>query len=282
MKLSLRICTLLIATLFIASILGLPAYTPVAAQPNIQITDVQVPYEIPQASSGQVQATVHNLLNISLDGWARFSDQIGEIRSQSPINPLIELVNFTIGPEESMTVVVEYKVNETATLGVHIATFEISVGDFSFLYEQYPITVIPVASITNVVPGSVFSQNQIGLLLVSIENRVNEIKSVRIEVFGSKFVNSSQEVEILPGSNTVAIPLMPNVTHVYDFGMFPANVSMYYFDEFISSQVITIPVDTSLVNKIVTIILPAGIFLGLVLFYAFRKRRRVRATTPTE
>ncbi len=282
MKLSLRICTLLIAVLFITSVVGLQGVSPVAADPDIQITDVQVPNEVSQAAIGQVQATVHNLLNISFDGWAQFSDQLGEIRSYSPTDPLIDIVNFTIGPEESLSVVVDYTVNESATVGTHIATFEIIVGDFSFLYEQYLITVIPVATITEVVPGSVFSQGEVGLLLVSIENRVDRTRSVRIEVFGSKFVNSSQDVDIAPGMNTVAIPLMPNVSHVYDFGMFSANVSMYYFDEMISSEVIVVPVDMSLLNKVVAVILPVGIFLALVLFYAFRKRRRVRAATASE
>jgi len=270
------------AVLFIASVVGLQNPTPVAADPVIQITDVQVPDEVPQAARGQVQATIHNLLNTSFDGYARFSDTSGEIRSRNPLNPLSDLVNFTIGPEETSMVIVYYTVNETASLGVHTATFEINIGEFSFLYEQYPITIIPVASITNVVPGSVFSQDQPGLLLVSIENRVDRTRSVRIDVFGPNIINASQEVDIAPGINNVVIPVMPNVSHVYDFGMFPVNVSMYYFDEMISSQVAMVPVDMSLLNKVIAVFLPVSIFLVLVLFYAFRKRSRLRAAAASE
>jgi hypothetical protein len=260
----------------------LQCYQPVAAEEDIQITDVQVPLEIPQAASGQVNATIHNLLNTSFDGYARFSDGAGDIRSRNPADPLIDIINFTIGPEESKTLIVDYIVNETAALGEHIATFEINIGGFSFLYEQYSITVAPVARIINIVPGSVFSQGQIGLLLVSIENRVDLTKSVRIEVFGPKFVNSSQEVDVAPGINTIAIPVVTNISHVYDFGMFPANVSLYYFDDLINSKTVMVPVDMSLLNKVVAVILPASIFLALVLFYAFRKRQRVHAAAVSE
>lgn len=268
--------------LFITSVVGLQSHTPVTAQTNVQISDIQVPDEVPQASSGQVQATVQNLLNISMDGFARFSDLSGQIRCHSPIDPLIDLVNFTIDPYETKTVVVDYTVNATATLGVHVATFEVNVGGFSFLFEQYPITVISVARIIDIVSGSVFSHDKPGLLLISIENRVDRTQSVRIEVFGSKFINVSEEVDIAPGTNMVAIPLMPNVTHVYDFGMFPVNVSMYYFDEIISSEVVIVPVDMSLLNKALAVILPVSIFLILVLFYTFRKRQRVRAAAAGE
>jgi hypothetical protein len=268
--------------LFITSVVGLQGYTPVTAQTNVQISDVQVPDEVSQASSGQVQATVENLLNISMDGFARFTDEWEQIRSYSPIDPLIDLVNFTIGPYETKTVVVDYTVNATATLGVHTATFEVNVGGFAFLLEQYPITVISVARIIDVVPGSVFSHNQPGLLLISIENRGDLTQSVRIEVFGSKFINVSEEIDLAPGTNTVAIPLMPNASHVYDFGMFQANVSMYYFDEIISSEVVTIPVDMSLLNKALAVILPVSIFLILVLFYIFRRRQRLRAAEASE
>ncbi len=279
MKLSVRICTLLIAVLFLTTIVGLQNFTPIRADPDIQVTDVQVPSEVVQAYRGQVQATVHNLLNTSFDGYARFSDESGEIRSINPINPLSDVVNFTIGAEESIIVIVDYEVYESAAIGLHIATFEIVVGGFSFLFNQYQITISPVATITSVVPGAVFSQGQPGLLLVSIENRADRTRSVRVEVFGPKFVNSTHDVDLAPGNNQLAIPLMPNVSHVYDFGMFPANVSIYYFDELISSEEVIVPVDISLLNKVVAVILPAGIFLVLVLFYAVRKRGRLRAAT---
>jgi hypothetical protein len=191
-------------------------------------------------------------------------------------------VNFTIGPEESLTVVVDYIVNETATLGVHTVTFEVNVGEFSFLFAQYQIPVLPVASIQSVVAGNVFSQNQAGLLLVSIENHVDRTRSVRLDVFGPKFVNASEDVDLAPGLNIVAIPMLPNVSHVYDFGMFAANVSMYYFDEMIGTEVALVPVDMSLLNKLLAVVLPASIFLILVLFYALRKRQRVRAATTSE
>ena len=194
----------------------------------------------------------------------------------------MSVVNFTIGPYETKTVVVDYTVNATATLGVHIATFEINVGGFAFLLEQYPITVISIARIIDIVPGSVFSHNQPGLLLISIENRVDLTQSVRLDVFGSKFINVSEEVDLAPGTNTVAIPLIPNVSHVYDFGMFQVNVSMYYLDEIISSEVVTIPVDMSLLNKALAVILPVSIFLILVLFYTFRKRQRIRGPEASE
>ena len=268
--------------MFITSVIGFQAYSPAAADPNIQITDVQVPDEVPQASRGQVQATVENLLNLTFDGWARFSDTSGDIRSINPFDPLRDLVNFTIGPFETKTVIVDYVVNDTAMLGTHIATFEINVGDFSFLFEQYSITIIPVAAITEVVPGSIFTQSGPGFLLVSIENRVDQTQTVRIDIWGPKFINASQEVDLAPGTNTIAIPLMPNVSHVYDFGMFPANVSMFYQDDMLSSEVVLVPVDMTLLNQIIAIILPVGIFLALVLFYAFRKRGRVRAAASSE
>ena len=127
-------------------------------------------------------------------------------------------------------------------MGIHTATFEVNVGGFAFLLEQYPITVISVARIIEIVPGSVFTHDQPGLLLIAIENRVDLTQSVRIDIFGSKFINTSEEVDLAPGTNTVAISLMPNVSHVYDFGMFQVNVSIFYFDEIISSEVVTIPV----------------------------------------
>ena len=268
--------------LFITSVVGLQGYTPVTAQTNVIISDVQVPDEVPQASSGQVQATIENLHNFSMDGFARFTDDLGQIRSNSPLDPLIDLVNFTIGPYETKTVVVDYSVNATATLGVHTATFEVNVGGFAFLLEQYPITVISVARIVDIVPGSVFSHNQPGLLLIAIENRVDLTQSVRIDIFGSKFINASEEVDLAPGVNTVAILLMPNVSHVYDFGMFQVNVSVFYLDEIINSEVVTIPVDMSFLNKVLAVILPVSIFLILVLFYSFRKRQRVRAAEASE
>ena len=271
----------MIAVLFMTSVIGLQGFVPAAA-PNIQISDVNVPTELYQAERGQVNATVQNLLNTSFDGFARFVDISGEIRSQSPVDPLSEFVNFTIGPEETLTVVVDYTVNETATLGTHTVTFEINVGEFSFLFAQYQITVLPVASIHSVVPGNVFSQDQAGLLLVAIENHVDRTRSVRLDVFGPKFVNASEEVDLAPGLNTVVIPLMPNVTHVYDFGMFTANVSMFYFDEMIGTEIVIVPVDMAILNKLLAIVLPAVIFFVLVLFYALRKRQRVRAAITSE
>jgi hypothetical protein len=268
--------------LFIVSIMGLQGHQLVAASPDVEITDVQVPDQVAQAGSGQVQATVKNLVNTTFDGFARFADETREIRSQSPIDPLSEFVNFTIDPDETITVVVDYTVNETATVGIHTVTFEVNVGGFSFLFAQYPITVNPVATINSVVPGSVFSQGQLGLLLVTIENNADITRTVRIDVWGPKFVNASQAVDLAPGINNIVIPVMPNVSHVYDFGMFPANVSIFYFDEMISSQEVVIPVDMSLLNKILAVILPVGIFLALVLFYMYRKRQRVRVAAASE
>ena len=56
-KLSLRICTVLVAMLFIASALGIQFFSPATGQPiPIEITDVEVPSEVAQAARGQVKA----------------------------------------------------------------------------------------------------------------------------------------------------------------------------------------------------------------------------------
>ncbi len=142
--------------------------------------------------------------------------------------------------------------------------------------------MIPVAAITEIVPGLVFDQSQVGFLLVAIENRVSRQRSVRVEAFSPKFFNASEDVVLAPGQNNIVLPLMPNATQVYDFGMFPVNVTIYYFDEAIDSQVILVPVDMSPLNKVLAVILPVSIFLVLVVFYLFRKWRRIRTTSASE
>lgn len=282
-KLSLRLSILLIAALILVSAFGITAYSTVSTQPPpIQINDIVVPNEIAQDGSGQVQATIINLQNQSFDGFAKFYDDLDEINSYDPSDPFIPQLNFTIAAESELYLVLPYKVTYNATIGLHIVTFEIDVGGFSFLFNQYEITVIPVATISSLVPGHVFTQSQVGTLLVSIENHVDHLVNVSLDVYGPKFVNASEEVELSPGQNNIVIPILNNATHVYDFGISPVNVSMYYNDELIGSQVILVPVDMTLLNKILAVILPASIFLILVVFYAFRKRRRVRQTATGE
>jgi hypothetical protein len=89
-------------------------------------------------------------------------------------------------------------------------------------------------------------------------------------------------VELAPGQNNIVFPLTHNSTHVYDFGMSLANISLYYADEMIDSTLLLVPVDMTVVNKIVAIIIPVAVFLLLVFIYAFRKRRRIRAASASE
>lgn len=258
-------------------------YSPVSAQPiPIEVADVAVPNQVFQASRGQVNATVHNLHNQSYDGFARFFDDLGEITSVNPSDPTLDTVNFTVGPESQLDVVLDYVVADDAIIGLHVATFEVNVGGYSFLFEQYDLTVSPVATITSLVPGQVFQQGQVGVLLVSIENQVDRPRSVRLEAVGPNFVNATIDVDLSPGQNNVVIPILHNATTVYDFGMFAVNVSMYYNDELIDSQETIVPVDMALTNKLLAVILPAGIFLLLVAIYAFRKRQRMRAALTSE
>jgi hypothetical protein len=282
-KLSFRMSILLIAMLILVSAFGISTYSTVSAQPPpIQINDIMVPNEVAQDENGQVQATIINPQNQSFNGFAKFYDNFDEISSYNPSNPYESKVNFTIGPESELDLILPYTVAYNATIGLHIVTFEIDIGGFSFLFNQYEITVVPVATITSIVPGQVFTQSQVGILLVYIENHVDHPVNVSLDVFGSKFVNASEEVELSPGQNNIVIPILNNATHVYDFGISAVNVSMYYNDELISSQVILVPVDMTLVNKVLAVILPACIFLILVLVYAFRKRRRVRRAVTSE
>jgi hypothetical protein len=246
------------------------------------VTDVVVPDQVAQAERGQVQATVHNLENNTFDGWANFTDNLGEIISEDPSDPYDPTLNFTIGPFEELTIVLDYSVAENATIGTHIATFQVNVGTFSFLFEQYELPVVSAVTILSIVPGQVFQQNQPGSLVVSIENRVTQTLTIRLEAFGPKFVNSSEEYVLSPGQNDVVLPLMNNVSHVYDFGMFLVNVSLYYLDERVDSQEILVPVDMTFINKLLAVILPVVIFILIVVFYAFRKRRRIRAAASSE
>ena len=269
--------------LFIASALGIQSFSPVTAQPfPIEITDVEIPGEVAQAARGQVKATITNLQNLTFEGFAQFTDNLGEITSHNPSDPFYPIVNFTIDAESQWELVVDYSVDVNATIGVHIVTFEINVGGFSFLFEQYEITVIPVATITAVTPAYVFAQGTTGALIVSIENRVNRPRTVRLEAYGPKFTNATLEVELAPGQNNIVFPLTHNSTHVYDFGMSLANISLYYADEMIDSTVLLVPVDMTLISKIVAIIIPVAIFLLLVFIYAIRKRGRVHAAAASE
>lgn len=283
MKLSLRLCMLLITILVVAPILGNQSQSMAITQPiPIQITDVMVPNEVAQGETGQVQAVVHNLANQSFQGFAKFTDDIGEITSHSPLDPFQNTLNFTVDPLSELEIVLDYSVAEEATLGSHSVTFEVSVGGFSFLLEQYEVQVISIATITSLIPSQVFQQGQVGYLLVSILNHIDQPVNVRLEAFGAKFVNNSQDVELSPGQNNIIIPILPNVTHVYDFGIFAVNLSMYYNDGLIDSHVALVPVDMALLNKVIAVILPVIIFLVLVIFYAFRKRQRLHRPTTSE
>jgi len=282
-KLSLRICTVLVAMLFIASALGIQFFSPATGQPiPIEITDVEVPSEVAQAARGQVKASITNPQNLTYEGFAQFTDNLGEITSHNPSDPFYPIINFTIGPESQLDLVIDYSVDANATIGVHTVTFEISVGGFSFLFEQYEIPVIPVAAITSVTPAYVFTQGLSGALIVSIENRVDRPRTVRLEAFGPKFTNASLLVELAPGQNNILFPLTHNSTHMYDFGMSLVNISLYYADEMIDSALLLVPVDMTVINKVVAIVIPVAIFLPLVFIYAFRKRGRLRAAARSE
>lgn len=247
-----------------------------ALQNPIEVTDVVVPDEVAQAADGQVQAIVHNRENITLDGWARFSDDLGEIISEDPSDPYDEFLNFTIGPFEDLPIVLGYSVADNATIGPHIATFEVNVGTFSFLFEQYEISVVSAARILSIVPGQVYQQNLPGSLVVFLENRITQSVTVRVEAFGPKFTNSSEEYVLSPGQNGVVLPLINNMSHVYNFGMFAVNVSLYYLDQRVDSQEVLVPVDMTFINKLLAVILPVVIFILIVVFYAYRKRQRMR------
>jgi hypothetical protein len=269
--------------LFIASALGIQSFSPVTAQPiPIEVTNVEVPNEVAQAARGQVKATITNPQDLTHEGFAQFFDNLGEITSHNPSDPFYPIINFTIDPESQLDIVLDYSVHENATIGLHTVTFEINVGGFSFLFEQYEIPVISVATITTVTPAYVFSQGTTGALIVSIENRVDRPRVVRLDAFGPKFTNTSLQVELAPGQNNIVLPLTHNSTHVYDFGMSLANISLYYADEMIDSTVLLIPVDMTVLNKTVAIIIPVSIFLLLVFIYAFRKRQRTRAAAASE
>lgn len=283
MKRTYGICVLLIAVFLFTPVISFTTVSPVSALQNpIEVTDVVVPDEVAQAAHGQVQAIVHNRENITLDGWARFSDDLGEIISEDPSDPYDEFLNFTIGPFEDLPIVLGYSVADNATIGTHIATFEVNVGTFSFLFEQYEISVVSAAEILSIVPGQVSQQNQPGSLVVFLENRVTHTITVRLEVFGPKFTNSSEDYVLSPGQNAVVLPLMNNMSHVYDFGMFLVNVSLYYLDERVDSQEILVPVDMTFINKLLAVILPVVIFILIVVFYAYRKRRRIGMAASSE
>jgi hypothetical protein len=238
----------------------------------VEVTNVVVPQEVAQASRGEVTATVYNSVNETLSGFARFADNDSQITCT--------IFNFTIGYQQQLNVTVEYRVANYATLGPRLVTFEINVGGFSFLLHQYMVEVIPVAAISTLVPGQVFSQGQAGVLIVLIENRADHTKTVRLDTYGPKFINTSQEAELAPGNNTLALLLQHNATHLYDFGMCTVNLSLYYNDEFIGSAVAVIPVDMTFLNRALGVIAPLLVFEVLVLYYAYRKIRRTRA--PSE
>ena len=238
----------------------------------IEVSNVVVPNQVPQAHQGQVTATVYNSINQTFDdGFAQFTDDKNEITCT--------LVNFSIDFEEELNITVEYIVAENATIGYHNVTFEVNVGGFSFLFEQYQLDVIPAASIVSLSTGTVFSQNQQGIVVATIENHVNRTRTVQLDLFGASFANASKEVELATGINTVALPIVHEATHIYDFGMSLVNLSMSYKGVTIGSIVAVIPVDMLLLNKVLAVFLPVLIFEALVIFYAFRKRKRI--STPT-
>lgn len=270
--------------LLITTIIGLqgPAIAVGSQFQSIEIRDVVKPNQVSQASSGQVSALIYNSLNQSLEGFGRFTDVQGDITSFDPENPLSPFVNFTIGPYQELNITIDYSVTDDATVGPHLTTFEVSVGGFSFLFDQYQLEVIPVAAIVSLTAGHVFYQGSSGIILTTIENRGNHIQTVRLDLYGPNFTNSSQDVELSPGSNTVAVPIVHNVSHIYDFGVFPVNLSLYYLDELIDSEVTLVPVDMTLINKVLAIILPVLIFQALVIFYTYRKSRRIRAVSEAD
>jgi hypothetical protein len=264
---------LFIALLLVLSTVGVSggAQTVSSQSSPVEVTDVRVPQEVAQATRGEVTATVHSTVNQTLEGFARFTDNDSQITST--------VFNFTISYQQQLNVTVEYRVADDAILGPRTVTFEINVGGFSFLLQQYTVEVIPVAAITSLVSGQVFGQGQAGVLVVVIENRADRTKTVRLDTYGPKFINSSQEAELAPGTNTLALLLQHNATHVYDFGMCTVNVSLYYNDEFIGRAATVIPVDMTLLNKVLGVIAPLLVFEVLVLFYAYRKIRRTRVTS---
>lgn len=275
MRFPIRACTLLITLLLVVSTVGLTGGARAVgshAQP-IEVTDIQVPKEVAQATRGQVSANVTNSVNETLSGFARFTDNDSQITCT--------IFNFTIAYQQKLNVTVDYRVADDAKLGPLPVTFEISVGGFSFLLQQYVVEVIPVAAITSLVPGQVFNQGQAGILVAIILNRADHTKTVRLDTFGPKFINTSEETELAPGTNTIALLLQHNASHVYDFGMCPVNLSIYYKDKLIGSAVAVIPVDMTLLNKALGVIAPLLVFECLVLFYAYRKMRRTRAASQT-
>ena len=275
MRFPVRACALLVALLLVVSTVGLTGGARAVssrAQP-IEVADIQVPNEVAQATRGQVSANVTNSVNETLSGFARFTDNDSQITCT--------IFNFTIAYQQKLNVTVDYRVADDAKLGPLPVTFEISVGGFSFLLQQYVVEVIPVAAITSLLPGQVFSQGQAGILVATILNRADHTKTVRLDTFGPKFINTSEETELAPGTNMIAVLLQHNASHVYDFGMCPVNVSIYYQDKLIGSAVAVIPVDMTLLNKALGVIVPLLIFECLVLFYAYRKTRRTRAASQT-
>jgi hypothetical protein len=273
-RISLRTCVLMLTVLLVVASLGMSGLAyPVNAQDHpIEITNVNIPDELPQADRGEVSATVYNPVNETFEGFAQFSDNISEITCT--------MFNFTIGYKEEVDVTVEYTVHENATLGNHLTTFEICVGYFSYT-NQYQLEVIPVATITSLTAGQVFLQGQTGFLLVDVENRVNRVRHVRLDTYGVNFTNISQEIDIAPGINTIVISVKHNMSHFFDFGMCPVNVSLYYGDALIDSAEGIIPIDMLVLNKVVGVIVPVLIFEFLVLFYVFRKIKRSRTTSET-
>ncbi|MFX1475389.1 MAG: hypothetical protein ACFFCO_07940 [Promethearchaeota archaeon] len=263
---------LVIALMFITFLGPSGGAQQVQAQIPVEISNVEVPDQVPQAHHGEVNATVYNSINQTFDdGFAQFIDDTGEITCT--------MVNFSIDFEEEVNITVQYQVAENATTGYHNATFEINVGGYSFLLEQYLLEVIPAATIISLTTGMVFSQNQPGIVIATIENRVGSIRNVTLEFFGASFANATTEVELAPGINTLAITLQHEAVHIYDFGLSPVNMSISYKGVVIGSIVAVIPVDMLLLNKVFAIILPVAIFECLVVFYAFRKRQRLRTTT---
>ena len=275
MRFSVRACALLITLFLVVSTIGLTGGAQAVSsrgQP-IEVADITVPQEVAQATRGQVSANVTNSVNETLSGFARFTDNDSQITCT--------ISNFTIAYQQKLNVSVDYRVADDAKLGPLPVTFEINVGGFSFLLQQYVVEVIPVAAVTSLLPGQVFSQGQAGILVAIILNHADHTKTVRLDTFGPKFVNSSQETELAPGTNTIALLLQHNASHVYDFGMCPVNLSIYYNDKLIGSAVALIPVDMTLLNKVLGVIVPLLVFECLALFYAYRKMRRSRAASET-
>jgi len=268
-RLSVGACAVLIALLLVVCTIGPSGgvqATTAQSQP-VEITNVNVPGEVAQASRGNVTASVYNTVNETLSGFARFSDNNSQITCTQ--------FNFTIAYQQHLNISVAYQVAEEAKLGPRTVTFEINVGGFSFLLEQYVVRVTPVAVILSLGPGQVFSQGQSGVLVALIENLAPKTKTLRLDTYGPKFVNTSREVDLAPGKNTIALMLQHNATHVYDFGMCAVNLSMYYNGKFIGSAVAVIPVDMTFMNKLLGVIVPVLVFEVLVLFYAYRKMRRM-------